>query len=243
VSRQGSLHVGTSGWNYKHWRGPFYPDDLSSKRWLEYYVDRLSSVEINNSFYNLPETKTLKAWNATTPKSFLFTAKVSRYLTHMKKLKDPAEPLRRFLDRMQALESKLGPILFQLPPRWKCNPDRLAGVLERLPNDRPAAFEFRDESWWCDAVYALLRQHNAALCIFDLAGTTSPKEITADFTYLRLHGPGDKYQGQYGKRGLSGWAGAISNWRTSGVDCYCYFDNDDSGYAAMDALALQEMLT
>jgi uncharacterized protein YecE (DUF72 family) len=160
----------------------------------------------------------------------------------MKKLKEPKQPLRTLLSRLDGLGDKLGPILFQLPPRWKVNPGRLESFLELLPADYRCTFEFRDPSWWRDDILEALAGKNAAFCIFNLAGRTSPREITADFVYLRLHGPEDAYEGRYGKRKLSGWAGAVNAWLDAGRDVYCYFDNDQNGYAPQDALALQELL-
>jgi uncharacterized protein YecE (DUF72 family) len=235
-------HIGTSGWNYGHWKGPFYPDDMRDPDFLEYYKDRFDTVEINNSFYNLPSEKTLVAWKNTVTEDFIFAVKASRYITHMKKLKDPDEPLDNFMKRIEALGTALGPILFQLPPKWNCNTDRLDEFLETLPQGHRYTMEFRDQSWWNDDVYEALRSHNVAFCIFDLAGTRSPKELTADFAYLRLHGPGDAYEGRYGKKRLSGWAGAFNAWNDKVSDIYCYFDNDQDGYAALDAADLKEML-
>jgi uncharacterized protein YecE (DUF72 family) len=161
----------------------------------------------------------------------------------MKKLKDPSEPLERLLDRVSALGEKLGPILFQLPPRWRSNADRLEGFLEILPEDHRYAFEFRDPSWFDGEIYGLLAKHGAAFCIYDLGGRISPKEITTDFAYVRLHGPAGPYQGRYGTRRLAGWANAFSTWLKQGLDVYCYFDNDEAGYAVQDALKLQQMMT
>lgn len=240
--RRGDIHIGTSGWTYRHWRGAFYPDDLPDTRRLDFYAERLGSVEINNSFYHLPERKTLEHWAACTPSDFVFTAKASRYITHMKKLKDPEDSVPDFMDRIGALGDKLGAILFQLPPRWKVNVDRLEAFLQALREGYRYAFEFRDASWFDARVYALLERHDCAFCIYDLAGTQSPKTVTADFVYVRLHGPGDAYQGSYDKATLSGWAGACSSWRAAGKDVFCYFDNDQAGYAADNALQLAAML-
>jgi uncharacterized protein YecE (DUF72 family) len=161
----------------------------------------------------------------------------------MKKLKDPQEPLERLLDRASVLGSKLGPIIFQLPPRWRSNPGRLEGLLEILPADQRYAFEFRDPSWFEEKNYALLRAHGAAFCVYDLDGRTSPKQVTADFVYMRLHGPDGPYRGRYGAERLAGWAGAISAWRKEGLEVYCYFDNDEAAYAVKDALRLKQMMT
>src|SRR5215211_6295706 len=197
-------YIGTSGWHYDHWKGPFYPSGLPEAALLEYYADRFGSAEINNSFYRLPEKKTLRRWREAVPEGFLFSVKASRYLTHMKKLKDPLEPLERLLDRVSVLETKLGPVLFQLPPRWRSNPERLQALLEILPENHRYAFEFRDPSWFDGEVYGLLAEHGAAFCVYDLDGRTSPKEVTADFAYVRLHGPDGPYRGRYGAERLAG---------------------------------------
>jgi uncharacterized protein YecE (DUF72 family) len=236
------IHIGTSGWTYPHWRGPFYPEDLPDDQRLRFYAEHLTSVEINNSFYHLPEKSTLVRWRDSTPADFVFTAKASRYITHMKKLKDPQASVHRFMERIADLGDKLGPILFQLPPRWRLNIERLARFLEALDSDQRYAFEFRDPSWFDDRVYALLEHHRCAFCIYELAGMPSPKELTADFVYVRLHGPGEAYQGSYDTRTLAGWAGAFSSWRSVGREVYCYFDNDEAGYAAGNALQLARML-
>ena len=235
-------YIGTSGWHYDHWKGPFYPSGLPEKDFLGYYAGRFGTAEINNSFYRLPERKTLLRWRSAVPDDFVFSVKASRYLTHMKKLKDPKEPLERLFDRVDALEDKLGPILFQLPPRWRSNPERLEGFLEALPEGRRYAFEFRDRSWFDEKNYELLRSHGSSFCVYDLDGTISPEEITADFAYVRLHGPDGPYRGRYGAERLARWAGTFSAWLKEGLDVYCYFDNDEAGYAAQDALELARMM-
>lgn len=235
------VHIGTSGWHYRHWRGVFYPEDLRPAEYLGYYCQRFSSVEINNSFYRLPEITTLADWRDSTPAGFLFSLKASRYLTHMKKLKEPAEGLAVFLERAAVLSEKLAVVLFQLPPRWRCNPERLRGFLELLPKKYRYAFEFRDPSWFNPEVYRILADRNAALCLYDLEGFEAPREITADFIYARLHGPGSAYQGSYDHRRLSAWAGDFSAWRNRGLEVFCYFDNDEAGYAAKNGLELQAM--
>jgi uncharacterized protein YecE (DUF72 family) len=241
LTRPGKIRVGTSGWNYDHWRKNFYPQELQPTEWLDYYARRLSTVEINNSFYNLPSAKTFRKWADTVPESFLFAVKASRYITHMKKLKDPEEPLKRFLGRVEYLRERRGPILFQLPPRWRVNTGRLREFLDHLPDDCRATFEFRDTTWWNDEVYRVLEDYKVAFCIYHLAGVHSPEIMTSDFVYIRLHGPGAAYQGLYDKQTLTGWAGAISAWAGAGKEVYCYFDNDQDGYAARNAMELREL--
>jgi uncharacterized protein YecE (DUF72 family) len=237
-----NLHIGTSGWHYEHWEGPFYPKDIAKSGYLAYYVQHLQTVEINNTFYQLPDTATLRTWRETVPEDFTFAVKASRYITHMKKLKDPQEPVPNFLERIDVLGDTLGPILFQLPPNWYFNGERLEAFLETLPSGYRYTFELRDPDWINDEAYALLEAHNAAFCIYDFHGRQSPKMVTADFVYVRLHGPYEAYRGKYDTETLSGWAGAVSTWLRQGKDVYCYFDNDEAGYAVQNALELQSYL-
>jgi uncharacterized protein YecE (DUF72 family) len=237
------IRVGTSGWHYNHWKGSFYPEGTSSAAMLDYYVQHFDTVEINNSFYQLPRPETLQQWRSCTPPDFVFAFKASRYITHMKKLKEPAESLQKMLQAAGELGSKLGPILFQLPPRWRVNPDRLKQFLDALPDGHRYTFEFRDPSWFDDRIYTILASRNAAFCQYQLEGRLSPKAITADFVYIRLHGPAEQaYQGSYDVQTLAGWAGALTAWRRQEKTVYCYFDNDQAGYAAQNALQLQEMV-
>ena len=237
-----TYYIGTSGWHYPHWQGPFYPPTLPASAWLEYYVRHFDSVEINNSFYRLPSLATARAWRDTAPPGFIFAMKASRYITHMKKLREPRRSLRTFLAVARALDRKCGPLLFQLPPRWRCNPARLAAFLRALPRGREYAFEFRDRSWHAPEVYALLRRHNAAFCIYQLAGFEAPRVLTADFAYIRLHGPaGYAYGGSYTDPDLAIWAREIRGWKSL-RRVYVYFDNDEAGYAVQNALALQRLI-
>ena len=238
----GKLRVGTSGWHYPHWVGPFYPAGTEPEAFLPFYAERFRSVEINNTFYRLPDRATIVAWCEATPPGFLFACKASRYITHMKKLKDPEAATRRFFELVTTLGDKLGPILFQLPPHWHANPERLARFLASLPAGLRFAFEFRDESWFAAPVYRLLERHRAALCAYDLDGHQSPVRMTADFAYARLHGPDGPYRGRYTGQSLAGWARRLLDWQRAGLDAYCYFDNDEAGYAAGDALRLLAML-
>lgn len=243
MARKGKIRIGTSGWQYDHWIGPVYDGKLDTAGKLERYAGDLDSVEINSTFYGLPSRDSARAWYEATPKDFLFAAKASRYITHMKKLKDPADSIRRFFDAIEPLEDKLGPILFQLPPKWHVNTGRLRDFLAALPSDGRYAFEFRDESWHCDEVLEILAGRGAAFCIFDLNGKVSRTDVTAGFTYMRLHGPDGPYRGSYDQQALSGWAGRITSWRGEGIDCYCYFDNDEAGYAYANAVSLRGMLS
>jgi len=239
----GNIFIGTSGWVYNHWKGIFYPEDLKQKEWLKFYSDKLKTVEVNNSLYRLPDEKTFKIWEATTPEKFIFSVKGSRYITHMKKLKDPGQTSKKLFGRLKYLKKKVGPLLFQLPPNWKFDKIRLEKFLKALREDYNYAFEFREKSWWNDDTLGLLKEYNAAFCIFELAGTLTPKEITADFIYVRLHGPGDKYLGNYNKKELASWAENIWEWKRGKNDVYLYFDNDESGYAVKNALDLKKILS
>lgn len=242
AQRAAEIRIGTSGWHYRHWVGRFYPEKSSGEAMFRYYLEYFDTVEVNNSFYKLPEISTFEAWRQATPKDFRFAVKASRFLTHNKKLKDPEPALERFLPRAEVLGAKLGPVLFQLPPRWKLNLDRLQNFLRVLPPRHRYAFEFREPSWHTPAVYELLRRYNAAYCIYDLGGYQSPVEITANWAYVRLHGPGGKYQGSYDRSSLREWAERIGEWAAQLKAIYIYFDNDQFAYAPQNALALKRMV-
>lgn len=236
-----SFHVGTSGWVYPHWRGNFYPAGLPECDWLAYYARHFSTVEINRSFYRLPSQENFAVWRDATPGEFVFAVKASRFITHMKKLKDPEETLPALLEAISGLGKKLGPVLFQLPPNWRVNPQRLRALLQRLPPGLKTAFELRDPSWHTQEVLSLLGEFNAAFCIYDLGGFESPRRVTADFIYLRLHGPGAPYSGRYGTRRLGDWAAWLKHQHCQ--TAYVYFDNDEAAYAVRDALELRTMLS
>jgi uncharacterized protein YecE (DUF72 family) len=247
------VFVGTSGWHYAHWRGNFYPAELPTTAWLTFYTGKFRTVEINNSFYQLPGEETLRQWYATAPAGFCFAVKASRFITHLKKLTDPQTSTARFFERVTLLGEKLGPILFQLPPHWRPNLERLDAFIGGLPSGWKYAFEFRDASWMIEPVYEVLRRHNAALCVYDFNRRESPKELTADFMYVRLHGPGGPYQGKYSPEAIGEWAREIAAWaypetgqdaeQRPGRSVYCYFDNDTAGYAPQNADELIQELT
>jgi len=236
------VFIATSGWQYGHWIGPFYPEDIRKTRLFDHYSSRFNTVEVNNTFYRLPEEETFTHWKEKSPEGFIFALKASRFITHVKRLKDPEGPVRNFIERADILAEKLGPILFQLPPRWNVNTLRLGAFLEALPKGYRFAFECRDPSWFDPGVYGLLRERNSAFCIFDFDFLLSPREVTADFIYIRLHGPAGKYRGQYTDEALKDWARFIRGWKKKVKAVYCYFDNDEAGYAATDALRLKKML-
>jgi uncharacterized protein YecE (DUF72 family) len=228
--------VGTSGWQYRDWRGRFYPGGLPQRQWLEWYAASFATVEVNNAFYRLPERTTFENWRNRTPDDFVVAVKMSRYLTHVKRLRDPREPVARFLDRAVGLGDKLGPVLLQLPPTLRADADLLDAVLAEFPPHVRIAVEPRDPSWWTPAVRDMLTRRGAALCWADRLGRpVTPLWRTAGFGYLRLHeGRGQPRPG-YGRRALGTWLDRIS--RTFGPDCpaYVYFNNDPGGAAARDA--------
>lgn len=242
MNNQNLIHIGTSGWHYDHWRGPFYPENLRPADYLRFYRQQFQTVEINNSFYRLPTEKALIDWRESVQPNFIFAVKGSRYITHLKKLTDPEQSVSVFLERASLLGDKLGPILFQLPPRWRFNAERLRNFLEVLPHNHRYALELRDPSWLHEEAYRLLKKYGVAFCIYELTGRISPKEVITDLVYIRLHGPGGAYQGNYDRQTLSGWAQDIAAWAAQGKEVFCYFDNDEAGYAALNALELQEML-
>lgn len=234
--------IGTSGWSYKHWKGTFFPEDLKKKEWFDYYIQKFDTLEINNTFYNLPKKKTFRKWRDETPENFLFSVKASRYITHMKKLKEPKDSLNTFLDRAEVLKEKLGPILFQLPPNLKKNTERLNSFLSLLPDTHRYVFEFRNESWFDDETYGILSDFGAAFCVYQLGGVTSPTVHTAPFAYVRLHGPLGKYEGSYSESDLRKWRQIFAGWMRDTDTVYCYFDNDQHGYAPRNALSLIDII-
>ena len=236
------IHIGTSGWNYKHWLGRFYPEKIRPPDMLSFYLQHFDTVELNNSFYHLPSIKSFRTWRDTVPKHFVFAVKGSRFITHMKKLKAPKTSTRKFFTRVEKLDKKLGPILFQLPPHWTVNLKRLATFLERLPETYRYAFEFREPSWFTDEVYELLRRHHVALCIYQMSGYTTPLEITTDFVYLRFHGAESTYGGSYSDSQLQMWARWIASWRDEGKESFVYFNNDPEAHAIYNAKTLIELV-
>lgn len=238
-----SILIGTSGWHYKHWLGTFYPAGANVKKQFEFYTQHFNTVEINNSFYKLPPREVFEGWYTNSPRKFLFVIKANRFITHNLKLLRPKEPLARLFNSILALKEKLGPILFQLPPKWKVNVERLKEFLEALPAAHDYVFEFRNETWYTEEVYKLLQHHNCAFCIYELGGHISPIKITANFVYVRLHGPSEnKYQGSYSKSDLKKWAKRCIEWQNPKKRVYVYFDNDQEGYAAHNAVTLKNMI-
>jgi len=233
------VRIGTSGYHYDHWSEVFYPPALGKKEWFAYYARYFDTVEINNTFYRLPPPHVFDAWREAAPPGFCYAVKFSRYGTHMKRLREPAEPVRRFLKSAERLKDSLGPILVQLPPHWQADLERLAVFLKQLPRAHRWTIEFRDPSWLTERTYELLERANVALCIHDMLAR-HPRRITADFTYLRFHGR--RYGGSYSPQVLSAHARRIRAWRDGGIDVYAYFNNDQHGYAVDNARALKRYL-
>jgi uncharacterized protein YecE (DUF72 family) len=242
MKRRERFYIGTSGWYYKHWVGTFYPADINAAGQFPCYQRYFNTVEINNSFYQLPSARTFITWRKESTDAFVFSVKASRFITHMKKLKMTKAELRPFLTRLDKLKEKLGPILFQLPPQWHCNAERLERFLSRLPEKHRYAFEFRDHTWYNEDVYAILKKARAAFCIYELEREVSPLAVTADFVYVRLHGPDGKYQGSYSDTVLKKWARQIRRWTKDKKEVYVYFDNDQKAHAAQNAIRLIQLL-
>lgn len=239
---KGKCFIGTSGWSYDHWAGVFYPPDLKTADRLNFYINHFNSVEINNTFYHLPTPSAFKGWRESAPKNFIYALKGSRFITHMKKLKDPKEPLHLFLERAKLLKDNLGPILFQLPPHWRCNTERLKEFIKLLPANIRFAFEFREPSWFNKEIYDILKENNIALCIYHMPEFESPIEVTAKFAYIRFHGTDFLYGGRYSKKELLRGADLINGFIKEGRDVYVYFNNDANGYAVINAKELMEMV-
>jgi uncharacterized protein YecE (DUF72 family) len=242
MARLPRVRIGCSGWQYKHWRGDFYPAELPLSQWFAYYAARFDTVEINNTFYRLPEASTFARWAAQAPPRFLYAVKASRFLTHMKKLKDPDEPVARLFDRMQPLGKHLGPVLYQLPPGWKLDRGRLEQFLQSLPAGVQHVMEFRDPSWYADDVAALLERYRVARCLHDMHGSATGQERVGPFVYVRFHGPSGTYEGGYPARRLERWAAWLADQRRDGVDVFGYFNNDVGGHAPRDAVTLRHLL-
>jgi uncharacterized protein YecE (DUF72 family) len=234
------VRIGTSGFYYEHWLDKFYPSDLNKKDWFDHYQKFFDTVELNNTFYHLPKPATVKNWNDEAKKDFVFSVKASRYITHIKLLKDPVEPLKKFFTAMKPLEAKTGPVLFQLPGRFKKDIERLRNFLVsiRKYKIRPV-FEFRNTDWWDDEVFELLRDEGACFCWYDMEGQKTPEATTTDFLYVRMHGGRAMYQSKYTTGELEKLAKKI--YKSKIKDIYIYFNNDYNAYAVENALKLKEV--
>jgi uncharacterized protein YecE (DUF72 family) len=237
------LFVGTSGWQYAHWRERFYPRGVAQRRWLEWFAERFQTVELNNSFYRLPAETAFDGWRDGTPDDFRFAVKMSRFLTHIKRLRDPQDPVSLFCSRAERLGPKLGPVLVQLPPRLEADPDRLAAALACFPRDVRVAVEFRDASWFTDAVRQVLEEHRAALCLADGAAVSVPTWRTADWGFVRFHWGGGTPEPCYPRATLRRWADRLAQTWSADADVFVYFNNDQLGCAIRDAAAFAEEAT
>ncbi|MGH7763438.1 MAG: DUF72 domain-containing protein [Candidatus Dormibacteraceae bacterium] len=235
------LYVGTSGWQYPHWKRAFYPDRLPQREWLRYFAQHFQTVEVNNTFYNLPERSVFERWKAHTPPDFIFALKMSRYLTHLKHLRDPDEPVHRFMERANALGPKLGPVLLQLPPSFKVDVDRLDETLNVMSAAVRVAVEFRDASWFTEETRHVLTRHGAALCIADSPRRSQQHWRTADWGFVRFHeGRGGRAPG-YDRDVLRAWISRIAAMWTPNEEVFVYFNNDTAAYAIKDATLFAQM--
>jgi uncharacterized protein YecE (DUF72 family) len=238
------VRIGTSGWHYASWWGPFFSKDVKKKDALRYYSSQFSATELNAPFYRTPTLEAVRAWVEQTPSDFLFAWKASKFITHWKRLLPHAQNSIDLLEtRLKALGRKCGPVLFQLPPRFTADRDRLAAFIKMLPKRRRYVFEFRHASWYEGAILDLLRAHDVALCISDHHDAPAPWEVTARHVYLRPHGPGGRYRGSYDDATLRAWARRTKRWRRDGRDVFCFFDNDQKSAAPMDARRLIALVT
>lgn len=238
--RKGKLYVGTSGYQYNHWKGVFYPEDLPKREWFRFYSRYFDTVEINNTFYRLPGPETFDHWREEAPRDFCYAVKFSRYGSHIKRLKDPESTIEKFLDSAKQLKGTLGPILVQLPPNWGVDLERLENFLAVAPKRYRWVMEFRDRAWLCKQVYELLEKYGVALCVHDMI-EDHPFRATAEWTYLRFHG--NRYGESYSPQALTAQAGRIHGWLEDGLDVFAYFNNDKDGYAAENARDLKRYLS
>jgi uncharacterized protein YecE (DUF72 family) len=236
------VRIGCSGWIYRHWRGLFYPQGLPVKRWFAHYAATFDTVEINASFYRLPQAATFEQWREQAPPGFLYAVKANRYLTQALKLKNCEEPLARMMAPFRHLGDRLGPVLFQLPPRFRINLERLESFLGILPSDVTSVFEFRDPSWYTDETFAMLDRHGASVCTHDMPGSTSPRLAVGRVAYVRFHGGIGKYWGRYPDERLFEWADWIAAESARGRPVWSFFNNDPEAHATEDALTLRAML-
>jgi uncharacterized protein YecE (DUF72 family) len=239
-----TAHVGTSGWQYADWRGHLYPAGLPQRLWLEHYASRFATVEVNNAFYRLPSREVFEQWRDRTPPGFVIAVKASRYITHIKRLREPAEPVARLMERATGLGDRLGPVLLQLPPNLQVDAERLADCLARFPPGVRVAVEARHPSWWCDAVREALTVHGAALCWADRQSRpVTPLWRTAGWGYLRLHEGAAHPPPRYGRQALRSWAERLAATWGRAEDVYVYFNNDTGGAAVDDAIAFAAELS
>ena len=234
--------VGTSGWHYDDWKGRFYPKGLSKSKWLEFFANQFSTVELNNTFYRLPSEKTFKNWYDSTPPEFIFAVKISRFITHIKRLNNTREALQSFMSRAALMKDKLGPVLYQLPPGLHRDDERLEAFLADLPKGYKHVLEFRHESWLIEEVYDILRRYHVGICVFDMPDLSCPLLATADFAYIRFHGKDSLYSSYYSDEELADWAEKIEKLAQDLDTVYIYFNNDIQGFALKNAEKMSEYL-
>jgi len=238
----GAIRIGCSGWNYRHWRGLFYPEKMAVKNWFRFYAEQFDTVEINNSFYRLPKAETFDKWREQAPPGFDYAVKANRYLTQAKKLKDCAEPVARMMAPVRNLRETLGPILYQLPPTLRINLPRLEEFLGLLPRDLIHVFEFRERSWYVPEMLDLLERYGASFCCHDMAGSVSERWAVGPIAYVRFHGAGGKYWGRYSDEALLNWTDWMRDQAAAGRTVWAYFNNDTEAHAIHDALTLKAMV-
>lgn len=234
--------VGTSGFVYPHWRGRFYPEGLPAKRWLGYYAERFDTVELNATFYRLPTPKSVEGWAAGVPEGFVYAVKGSRFITHIKRLRDAEPGLDRFFGALGPLSGRMGPVLWQLPPQLKPDPGLLGAFLALLPKDFEHVVELRNAEWYADPVYRVIEDAGASLCLHDLVDVEPPRPAPGRISYRRFHGAGGRYGGRYGARRLEPHAREIERLAARGVPCFAYFNNDRDADAVHDARTLLRRL-
>jgi len=235
-------YVGTSGWHYDHWRHGFYPRELAKAKWLKFYASHFTTVELNNSFYRLPSEDAFTNWRDSSPANFVFAVKVSRLITHLKRLKNTQEAVETFLSRATILGAKLGPLLYQLPPNMHRDDERLESFLSTLPQGMKHVFEFRHESWLDDKVFEILHKYDTGLCVFDMPDISCPLVATADFAYIRFHGNTGLYSSCYSDEELADWAKRLADLATNLKAVYTYFNNDAEAFAVRNAVTLRGYL-
>lgn len=242
IMSSGSIHLGTSGWTYDHWKEVFYPDSVPKRQWFEYYCSQFQTVELNSSFYRIPTLKVVEGWNNRSPEDFRFAIKMSRLVTHERKLKNCEHELEWFLSVFEPLKKKIAVFLIQLPPTLKFDPDRIVHFSKLLPNDVPIVFEFRNTTWYCDETVSVLKNLGYSFCIHDMAGLATEKIVTSPVAYIRFHGFNSQYGGDYPDSNLLQWVKWIKAQAAKGVSVYGYFNNDIGGFAIKNCRRLREMV-
>jgi uncharacterized protein YecE (DUF72 family) len=235
-------HIGCSGWHYEHWRGLYYPKELPKVKWLSCYAQEFNTVELDNTFYGLPSEKAFSTWRESTSDDFVFAVKVSRFITHIERLRNLDASVDNFLSRAAFLKEKLGPLLYQLPPSMRRSDEVLESFLSTLPSEYQHVIEFRHESWVDERVFDILRSHSAGLCVLDMPGFSCPLVATSDFAYVRFHGSEGLYSSSYSDGELAQWAQRIARLGQNVSVSYVYFNNDAEAFAIDNARTLRDLL-